>query len=193
MSQIVILFMSEVCLWYEACVSIFKNFSPPPPQTYTDDIGTHELDDTADSFVDVEGMDDPEASSPDSKHSGGEDLVVLDDVSETDKEDAPGHDDDRRISTTSDDVLGGISGEGAELHPEFDDFEDDQHFEVLETADGDLSEGQESSELEQSPSAGSADRETGKEKDREKLSSEKLGMNNMWGGVCMQISSDRML
>ena len=124
-------------------------------------------------------MDEPEAS-PTSKHSeGGEDIVVLDDVSEPDKENTSGFDDERHISTTSEDVLGGIAGEGAELHPEFDDFEDDQQFEVLETADGgDLSEGQELSEVEQSPSGSSSttDKERSKSSGREKSSSEKSGI-----------------
>ena len=126
-------------------------------------------------------MDEPEAS-PASKHSGGveggEDIVILDDVSEPDKDDTSGFDDERHISTTSEDVLGGIAGEGAELHPDFDDFEDDQQFEVLETADGDLSEGQESSEVEQSPSGSSSvtDREGAKDSGREKSSSERSGM-----------------
>lgn len=127
-------------------------------------------------------MDEPEAS-PASKHSGvsmegGEDIVVLDNVSEPDKEDTSGFGDERHISTTSEDVLGGIAGEGAELHPEFDDFEDDQQFEVLETADCDLSEGQESSEVEQSPSGSSSvtDKERGKDSGREKSSSERSGM-----------------
>ena len=172
----------------KVCVKILFFIPPslslsPPKQTHThthtDDIGPHEIDDTTDSFTDLQTMDDQEAS-PASKHSGSEDMVVLDDASEADKEDTSVQDDDHhRISTTSDDVLGGIAGEGAELHPEFDDFEDDQHFEVLETADGDLSEGQESSEVEQSP----ADRERGKNKEREKLSSEKSG-KKIFRGLC---------
>ena len=141
------------------------------PNTHTDDTGTYELENTTDSFSDVQIMDEPEAS-PASKQSGGvEDIVVLDDVSEPDKEDTSGgFDDERHISTTSEDVLGGMAGEGAELHPEFDDFEDDQQFEVLETADGDLSEGQESSELEQSPSGSSSvtDKERTKDSAEEK-------------------------
>ena len=153
-------------------------FSLSQTHTHTDDTGTHELDNTTDSYTEVQGMDEPEAS-PASKHSGGvEDIVILDDVSEPDKEDTSGFDDDRHISTTSEDVLGGIAGEGAELHPEFDDFEDDQQFEVLETADGDLSEGQESSEVEQSPSGSSSvtDKEGIKDSGREKSSSERSGM-----------------
>ncbi len=151
------------------CISEVTSLSP-----HTDDTGSHELDDTTDSFTDVQAMDEPEAS-PASKHSGGvDDIVVLDDVSEPDKDDTSGgFDDERHISTTSEDALGGIAGEGAELHPEFDDFADDPHFEVLETAEGDLSEGQESSEVEQSPSGSSSvtDRERAQDSGREKSSS----------------------
>ena len=124
-------------------------------------------------------MDEPEAS-PASKHSSldeGEDIVVLDDAVEADREDTSELDDSRRIST-SEDVLGGIGGEDAELHPDFDDFEDDQHFEVLETADGDLSEGQESSEVGQMSPSGSSISEKEREKDseREKSLTERSGM-----------------
>ena len=128
------------------------------------------------------GDDLVEDTSPGSgKHGhivGGEDMVVLDDTSETGKDDPL--DDDHQISTTSDDVIGGIGGEGAELHPEFDDdFEDDdQQFEVLETADGDFSE--DSHSVDQSPSVSDSpsekdmrrDKESGK---REKATSEKSG------------------
>ena len=152
---------------------------PPPPPPHSDDTGSHEVDNTTESFTDVQAMDEPEAS-PASKHSGGvDDIVVLDNVSEQDKDDTSGgsFDDERHISTTSEDVLGGIAGEGAELHPEFDDFEDDQQFEVLETAEGDLSEGPESSEVEQSPSGSSSvtDKERAQDTGREK-SSERSGM-----------------
>lgn len=150
--------------------------------SHTDDTGTHELGNATESFADVQAEDEPEAS-PASKHSddveGGDDIVVLDDASEPDKEDTSGgFDDDRHISMTSEDVLGGIAGEGAELHPEFDDFEDDQQFEVLETADGDLSEGLESSEMEQSPSGSSSvtDKERAQDSGREKSTSERSGM-----------------
>lgn len=149
-----------------------------PLSTHTDDTGSHEVDNT---FTDVQAMDEPEAS-PASKHSGGmDDIVVLDNVSVPDKDDTSGggFDDERHISTTSEDVLGGIAGEGAELHPEFDDdFEDDQQFEVLDTTEGDLSEGPESSEVEQSPSGSSSvtDKERAQDSGREKSSSERSGM-----------------
>lgn len=115
-------------------------------------------------------------------------MVVLDDASETGRDDPL--DDDHQISTTSDDVIGGIGGEGAELHPEFDDFEDDdQQFEVLETADGDFSGGSHS--MDQSPSVSDSpsekdirrDKESGK---REKVTSEKSGIvYNSRGAISM--------
>ena len=120
---------------------------------------------------------DPDCSRDD-QVVGGEEMVVLDDASEAEREDSLDH----QISTTSDDVLVGISGEGAELHPEFDDFEDDQQYEVLDTAGGDVSG--ESLGVEQSPRAGENSpsdkkREQGEDKDgggkREKSSPEKSG------------------
>ena len=150
-----------------------------------DDIGTSEIEETMDTLTtELQAEEGPETTNPgDDKHGshivGGEDMVILDDASETGKDDPL--DDDHHVSTTSDDGLAGIGGEGAELHPEFDDFEDDdQHFEVLETVDGDFSG--DSHDLEQSRSVGdspSEKKERGREKEsgkREKVSSEKSGM-----------------
>lgn len=143
----------------------------------TDDIGTQEVDQMTDSLTeqsDSREMGDPEISKHDHMVVG-EDMVILDDTSEGGKEDTL--DDDRRISTTSDDVLAGIGGEGAELHPEYDDFDDDdQQFEVLETADGDLSG--EQRETEPSTDTSSTKKERGRDREsgkKEKPSSEKSG------------------
>lgn len=135
---------------------------------------------TNDSLAEAEDDLVEDTSPSGSKHGhivGGEDMVVLDDVSETGRDDPL--DDDHQISTTSDDVIGGIGGEGAELHPEFDDFEDDdQQFEVLETADGDFSG--DSHSMGQSPSVSDSpsEKERGRDKEsgkREKSASEKSG------------------
>ena len=122
---------------------------------------------------------DPDCSRDDGV-VGGEEMVVLDDASEVEREENLDH----QISTTSDDVLVGISGEGAELHPEFDDFEDDQQYEVLDSAGGDVSG--ESLGMEQSPKAGENSPneekvEQGEDKDgekREKVSPEKSGTSS---------------
>ena len=135
---------------------------------------------TTESFTELEEVAEEQEMSPaGTKHDhivDGEDMVVLDDASEAERTETL--DIDHQISTTSEDVLGGIGGEGAELHPEYDDFDvDDQHFEVLETADGDFSG--ESHDLEQSPNLDDSlsekkdrERESGK---RERSSYEKSG------------------
>ena len=156
-------------------------FTPVCIPTDADDVGAQEMDQpTTESFTELEEVAEEQEMSPaGNKHDhivDGEDMVVLDDASEAERTETL--DIDHQISTTSEDVLGGIGGEGAELHPEYDDFDvDDQHFEVLETADGDFSG--ESHDLEQSPNLDDSlsekkerERESGK---RERSSYEKSG------------------
>ena len=149
------------------------------PLILTEEVSAQEAMELAsDSLTEHQTLEDPDPTGGKDDHIvGGEEMVVLDDALEAEREDNLDH----QISTTSDDVLVGISGEGAELHPEFDDFEDDQQYEVLETADGDFSG--ESLSVEQSPSVGERSPDDRKEDlggdgdggKREKSSPEKSG------------------
>ena len=136
-----------------------------------------EQQDLTETITDSEAVEaSPESSDKHDHIVGGEDLVVLDDASEPGREEA--HDLENQVSHTSEDVLGGMAGEGAELHPEFDDFYDDQHFEVLDTADGDFS-GESHDLEEQSPDTTDDKKDRGgREKDslkKDKVSPEKSG------------------